>query len=308
MSGVCEDGAGPWSDHGMNGTAMTCGKCGADVSSAKRLKDSKGRYFCEPCAGALRQRAMEKLGPTVESPVPTIEAVESMRTTTPAALGSTPPAEDGTIALAPEPVPEAPARAPVRSTTLPAGTRPKRAPRMCVQCGYDLSGLKTPKCPECGTVNSKYARAKAEEKQTLKAMYVKPLIMAGVGVAIACLIFWMRGLPVPFFLMYYAAAVPVGFLAYIGLSIAMIGFDEPLGVTFLRIAAVLAVADAFTSAIDAIPYIGWWAWPLEGFIYTVLLMSVMELDFEEARIVALVTFLLHLGLFFSAWYVWLTYF
>ncbi len=288
----------------MSGTAMTCGKCGADVTHAKRMKDSKGRYFCEPCAAALRERAAAKLGPMAGS-APHDAAEKVVRATPAASL------DDGTIALADEPAAMMAAPVPVAESSATSGAetraRKKGSARVCVQCGYDLRGLRTPTCPECGTVNSKHARAKADERQTLRGMYVKPLIMAGVGVVIACLVFWLRGVPVPFYLLYYAAAVPVGFLAYIALSIAMIGFDEPLGVTFVRIAAVLAVADACTSAIDAIPYIGWYAWPLEGFIYTGLLMSVMELDFEEARIVALVTFVLHLGLYLSAWYVWTMY-
>lgn len=336
----------------MSEAAMTCSKCGADVSSAKRMKDSKGRYFCEPCAAALRERAAAKLGQPLQSlghppgqPVG-MNAPEPKPAPPPAVL------EDGTIALADDPSPSAAAprmpRAgalelcpdcstplgsgpicascgynrttglsigahgagtppPAGTTALPPSRKPKRTGRTCIQCGYDLSGLKTPTCPECGTLNSKYARAKQEEKQTLKAMYIKPLIMAGIGLVVACAVFGLRGLPVPFYLMYYAAAVPVGFLAYVALSIAFIGFDEPLGVTFVRIAAVLAVADACTNLIDAIPYIGWYAWPLEGFIYTGLLMSVMELDFEDARIVALVTFMLHIGLFLAGWYVWVTY-
>ncbi len=313
----------------------TCTTCGLDLSAAKRFKDSKGRAFCEPCAAALRAKAAAKLG---------VGAPETRKSDSPAA----PEDGTFALADEPAPARAAPAAGrmelcPDCSTPLgagpicascgynrvtgmaigehgggtppPAGTTPdavpakkKRKTVKCVQCGYDLAGLKEPLCPECGTLNSKYARAKAEERQTLRAMYIKPAIMAAIGLVFACAIFAVRGLPVGFYLLYYAAAVPVGFVAYVLLSIAFIGFDEPLGVTFVRIAAVLAVADACTNAIDAIPYIGWYAWPLEGFIYTGLLMSVMELDFEDARIVALVTFILHLGLFLSAWYVWVTYF
>ena len=338
----------------MSEAALTCGKCGADVTHAKRMKDSKGRYFCEPCAAALRQRAAAKLGPSLQELGQPLG--QPLGVNTPESKPAPPPPavlDDGTIALADYPSPPTSAHRtpraaelelcpdcstplgsgpicascgysratgisigahgagtppPAGTTALPTSRKPKRKVQTCIQCGYDLSGLKTPTCPECGTMNSKYARAKQEEKQTLRSMYVKPLIMAGIGLLIACAVFALRGLPVPFYLMYYAAAVPVGFLAYVALSIAFIGFDEPLGVTFVRIGAVLAVADACTNVIDAIPYIGWYAWPLEGFIYTGLLMSVMELDFEDARIVALVTFMLHLGLFLAGWYVWITYF
>jgi hypothetical protein len=331
----------PGSGGGMSDAAMTCSKCGADVSKAKRLKDSKGRYFCEGCAAALREKAAAKLGVPVAGGGGGCEAAATPKT---AGL-----ADDGTIPLADAPMPErvgSPSGqmelCPDCSTPLgsgpicascgynritgvaigaqgagtppPAGTKPlpsarkkPRKSRTCLKCGYDLTGLKSPRCPECGTVNSAFARAKAEEKQTLKTMYLKPLIAAVVGVLLACGVHALLHAPVTFYLFYYAATLPVVFFVYMACSIWFIGFDEPLGVTFVRLAATVAVADVFFAGIDAIPFIGWYAWPFEAIIYTGLLMHFMELDFEDARVVAIITFVAHLALWFAAAWVWETY-
>ena len=127
-------------------------------------------------------------------------------------------------------------------------------------------------------------------------MYLKPLIMAAIGAVITCAAYAALGVPVWQFLVFYAIAVPLVFVVYVGCSIAFIGFDEPLGVAFVRIAAVFAVADIFITLLDAVPFLGWYAWPIEAFIFTGLLMQVMDIDFEDARVVSIITFVVHLAL------------
>jgi ribosomal protein L32/predicted RNA-binding Zn-ribbon protein involved in translation (DUF1610 family) len=330
----------------MGGSVMTCTKCGADVSGANRLKDSMGRWYCQPCGAVLRQKAATKLGPTVGEAPPVPAPVGG-------SVPAAPAADDGIFALADEPAtPGRSAATPKaasmqlcpdcgtplgsgiicincgynkqtgravgmagRGTPEPAGSGPATAPRKrphkvrpCVKCGYDLTGLKTAQCPECGTVNSRQARARADDRITLRSMYVKPAIMAGVGVLLSCGIHALLHQSVPFYLFYFAVTAPVGFLVYLACSIAFIGFDEPLGVTFIRLAAAYAMADVMFAGIDAIPYIGWYAWPFEAMIYTGLLMNLMELDFEDARVVAVITFIVHMVLWFAALWAWVAYF
>ena len=81
----------------MSGTAMTCEKCGVDVAHGKRLRDSKGRYFCESCAAALRARAAEKLGPLVVGGVSSVAG-----TTADGSIAAPEPMDDGIFALADE--------------------------------------------------------------------------------------------------------------------------------------------------------------------------------------------------------------
>lgn len=315
----------------MSDAATICTKCAIDLAASKRFKDSKGRLFCVDCAARLRARAAAAITPApgpnddpddgvfklADEPIP--QAAPRRPVSMHLCPDCATPLGSGPVCLscgfnrvtgvaigaggsdAPGPI------APAGTDAVAPKAKPKRKELPCIECGYDLTGLKTPHCPECGTLNSRLSRARAADRQTLRGMYVKPLIMVAVGLTIACIVYALRREPVPFYLFYYGAAVPVGFLVYVACSIAFIGFDEPLGVTFVRIAAVLAVADACFAAIDAIPFLGWYAWLLEGLIYTVLLMQVMEIDLEDARIVALVTFIVHIALGFAALWVWQTY-
>lgn len=44
------------------GQAKVCASCGADVSTAERMKDAKGRYICIPCVDKLRARKRAEAG------------------------------------------------------------------------------------------------------------------------------------------------------------------------------------------------------------------------------------------------------
>ena len=326
----------------MSDTQASCTKCGTTISAGKRFKDSKGRPFCEPCAAALRAKAAAKLGTTPGSAAPTQHHEP----------------EDGTIALADEPA-SAPARAvqgprvggilvcpdcghPITGASdickgcgynrktgrhMGAGSEiadeegtVRRPPvKPCKKCGYDMTGSKTGQCPECGTINIRMSRARETEQQTLLKMYTQPLIMIAIGVGIAVIVHFLKGLGASSaasgmgsaiaYLAIYFVSVPIGFAAYVGCSIAFVGFDEPLGVTFVRLAGVYAVLDAVGAVLGTIPMLGWWvAWPIQAFIYIGMLMQIMELDLEDAWVVAGVTYIVHMGVGITLIWVWITYF
>jgi predicted RNA-binding Zn-ribbon protein involved in translation (DUF1610 family) len=188
--------------------------------------------------------------------------------------------------------------------------RAKRAAKPCTKCGYDLTGLKTGTCPECGTFNIRRMNPRETERQTLRKMFVQPLLMIGIGLAIAMVVYGLgSGLGGAVnYLMYYALSVPIGFAAYVGCSMVFIGFDEPLGVTFVRLAGVYAVTDACASALGFVPFVSWITWPIQAFIYLGLLMQVMELDLEDAWLVAAITFVVHVVAVLLLGWIWATYF
>ncbi|HVS73150.1 MAG TPA: rhomboid family intramembrane serine protease [Phycisphaerae bacterium] len=53
-----------------------CRVCGKDVAGVKRVKDSAGRYYCEPCAKAAAERARGAAAPVVAPVAPVIETRE----------------------------------------------------------------------------------------------------------------------------------------------------------------------------------------------------------------------------------------
>jgi hypothetical protein len=199
----------------------------------------------------------------------------------------------------------------------PAGTDPDlppppKPPRPCAKCGYDLVGLKTARCPECGTINSRLKRGELNERQTLRRMYLVPLALTGIGLALVVLIKFAIGAIVgtsvvtsPLvaggeavlgYLVLFPITLVVGFIVYVVCSLMFIGFDEPLGVTFLRLGAVYALTDVVQAIIRPLPIVSWFwvSWLIVGTIYVGLLMQIMELDIEDAWIVAVITFLVKL--------------
>ena len=363
----------------MSSAAMTCSKCGGDVSGAKRLKDSKGRYFCEPCGAALRQRAAEKLGPTMEALGPPVEGMVSLTSgrigsSGEQSAGAPVQMDDGTFALADDPSRGAPSatvgldhlqicpdcghplgkgsevcqvcgfnrktgyhigkgsvgdRAQSEPGSREPGLQKSHVPKPCKKCEYDMTGTKTGRCPECGTINIRMARGRETERQTLRKMFVTPLIMIAVGVLITVAVHFLMGLiggrgagigagsaggvaggvgSAFTYLVIYIISVPIGFAAYVGCSFAFVGFDEPLGVTLVRLAGVYAVIDAIGAVLGAIPFLGWFAFPIQAFCYIGLLMQVMELDWEDAWLVAAVTYIVHIALGLALFYVYLRYF
>ncbi|MDZ4756204.1 MAG: hypothetical protein SGJ11_17140 [Phycisphaerae bacterium] len=83
-------------------------------------------------------------------------------------------------------------------------------------------------------------------------------------------------------------------VVYLLCSFAWIGFDEPLPMTALRLAGVYALANIgymllyiFGTMTMGFLTIGIWAVPT--MIYIGLLAQIMEVDFEDALIVAIIT-------------------
>lgn len=77
----------------------------------------------------------------------------------------------------------------------PARKKQKRRPAyppekfVCKNCQYDLAGLKSTTCPECGTVNRMLARRPRDSeysRRVVRKAWVNPIIMILVGLAISC--------------------------------------------------------------------------------------------------------------------------
>jgi hypothetical protein len=349
----------------MDSSHKTCSACSADVTAAKRFKDSKGRVFCAPCAESLRAKSHAA-------------ASSHAPASRPAAPPPLPPREpdDGTVPLADEIVPRDEAflykgkhvggqggtgtrdlelcpdcGSPWGSSVIctkcghnrmtgeaiginvppPAGEdpslpRPPKPPKPCQKCGYDLTGLKSARCPECGTINARLKRGQLTEKQTLRQMYLIPLMLTGIGLGLTILIKFALaaimgssistspmvagGEAILGYLILFPITIVVGFVVYVACSLMFLGFDEPLGVTFVRLAAVYALTDIAQAIIRPIPIFGWFSisFIIVGIVYVGLLMQLMELDFEDAWFIAVITFIVKLAVALIAAWVIATYF
>lgn len=290
--------------------AKTCVRCGTDCNGKPRVKDQQGRYTCQPCVDKLHaQRAASK--PSQGGGAPHGAAV---------AEPSEPEGFD-VFDIAPDPA--APKVAPCPNCGKPVNEqaavcvgcgyskqlgrvlKPSDTPRTedlprgkrieCKKCGYDLRGLKTAKCPECGTINTNPSRRDRDRENSAAAAreaYLKPLIYFVVGFLGVCLIQLTQFGPgaVVLYGIGYAIQVPIGVAVFWVCCLVWIGFDAPIHLTALRLAGIYALVDLAGSILGFIPIMGGAiGWIVSLFIYVGLLMDMLEMDLQDTVIVALLT-------------------
>jgi len=272
-----------------------------------RVKDQHGRYTCRPCVDALKA---QRANPSPTPPTPA-----------PAAAANAEPDGFDVFNIAPDPA--APKVAPCGNCGSPVNEsaavcvacgyskqlgrvlKPSDTPKsddlprgkriQCKKCNYDLRGLKTAKCPECGTINtnpSRRDRDKESSAQTAREAYLKPLIYFVVGFLGVCLIqAFQHGLGgVVFYGVSYAIQVPIGLAVFWVCCLVWIGFDAPIHLTALRLAGIYALVDFAGSILGFIPIMGGViGWLVSLLIYIGLLMDLLEMDLQDTVIVALLT-------------------
>jgi hypothetical protein len=284
--------------------AKVCILCKQDCSKKPRLRDPQGRYTCEACANEAEAKAAAKKSATAPPPPP-----------------PDPEEPDLSYALEEEQKVAAPLAADTAScmgcgVLMPPGAlicthcgfdtrtgaptktskKEKRGPKRCEKCGYDLTGLKKPKCPECGhvfTLGRDLKKERAEDnRQTIRWAYIKPLITIAAGLALMCIIAASRGgeAYVIGYLIKYAAGFPIAAMVFWICCLMWVGFDAPLHLMLLRMAGVCAVTDAAAAAVDGLPlYFVTRAFIMIVFVGT--LTDAMEMDMTDALIVGVITWL-----------------
>jgi len=173
-----------------------------------------------------------------------------------------------------------------------------RMPSKCGACGYSFKGLTSPRCPECGwnvPLRPSHERWRAEDsKRTVKSAYQTPLLMFFIGLTAA---FAIRaglaqhdGVPVQGVLVVYAVGFAVSYvigLVVLAIAAKIVGYAAPVGLTMIRLAGIYAVMDAINPLLMFIPILGW---IVSIFIYVQLMMSLLELELQDAMILGVLTF------------------
>jgi hypothetical protein len=287
-----------------------CTRCQKPILGPSR-KDRFGNFYCQPCAQALieaekrqHERAAKAAAAKQQQPVTAIAA------------GVEPASADGTIPLTPE---DESVHVKKRicdkcSRTINADAivcaycghdprkglpenvaRARASSPKCSNCGYDLVGLRTNICPECGTKNrlshSRSLSMEQTSKETVRQAYRRPAIMLAIGLTGLLIVSLIAGRPVDtlFVLLGYIAQVPAGLGVYVLCCMIWIGFDMPLHLVAFRLAAIYAVVDLVGGVGVAIGVPGIVLSCIMLFTCVGLLMEELDLELQDAIIVAVLT-------------------
>lgn len=304
--------------------AKVCVICGEDCSGRARTRDPRGRYACNDCL--LKQR-LARGGEVVLPPLPSVRPAEAHASEL-SGGGPVQPADDEVISLAdddspPSPPPSMPCpcclrpmaadvvvcvgcgfnRATGERVETETGGKPRKGKSgggvrelKCSQCGYNLSGLRSARCPECGKVNivrtSKREREREESQRQATRAYIKPAVMLAGGLATTSIILaaGQSAAAIPAYLLVFAIGFVVSLIVYVVCSALFIGFDESFPLMALRLAGVYAVADVLYVLLSALPF-GFLAWAVVGVVWVGLMAAVMEIDTTDAVIFGVLSFI-----------------
>lgn len=277
-------------------SAKVCAICSAPVAGRPRVKDAAGRYFCRPCFDLV---AAER----------STDVAEPQREPAPA-----PVVDDGIFGLEPADAADEPFD-PI------GGGSPGEAGGPCPECGmYIAPGSVL--CTKCGYLarsggrivtrtgvepdpTGEKARRKATDEAT-RAAYWKPATMFAVGfggaVLFQVILHGVAGEPggvvghITAYTVGFAINIVLGVIVFLLCAFMWLGVDAPIRLVALQFAGIYAVTDLVTVSLGWIPLLGWLA---ALATYIGLLQSVLDIDLSDAVLLAALTFLVKVGLWFT---------
>lgn len=298
-----------------------CGICHQDCSDRPRVKDQRGRYFCKACAAAHAGRAAPAPAPASQpvaqadtqpdehpyalddadpgsSPLP-IELLDHVERSTPcpACMHSMPPGAKVCVACGYH------VEKGIQSSTQIEKTKTKRGRKyQCRECGYDLRGLRSGVCPECGT---RIKLTKEEEREriardVLKEEWRKPGIYFAVGAGGLALFHTILGQPEALvgYAILLAAQILVGY-AVLWLCFSFLGdIGTPL-LNLVRLASIYVVVDLIGVFVGFIP-IFIIPFVIKLLAYIGLFSDAFDTDWQDAFLVIFLTWLAKVALLLIA--------
>lgn len=198
-------------------------------------------------------------------------------------------ADSGLYELAPEEP-----KAPVERWESPAVKAKQAMALPCPKCGYDLRGLRSDRCPECGKVLNYTAIRQAENKRdgiNDSAWFDgKAIAMAAVGLTVGAAVYGLRedGLVgVAAFGLDFSFTVVIGWVIFFLCSVTWIGFDQPLRMTMVQIVGAFGLYSGIAALLMLVPIPGIVTFFVGAAILVGLLSERLEIDLQDAIVVAL---------------------
>jgi hypothetical protein len=162
-------------------------------------------------------------------------------------------------------------------------TKPLRKKKFsCTKCGYSLDGLKSPQCPECGTINTRETGKldrRQLSRQIVRDTYLKPAIIAVIGLVGLAIVAAVHRSPVlgAAYAIWIAGSVLLGTGVYFMFCLMWAGFDAPMHLAAIRLVAVFGMTTFVSETLDFF-FIRPVVWVISILIYYGMLMSLMEID------------------------------
>ncbi len=288
-----------------------CGICHEDCSDRPRVKDRQGRYFCKTCAMAHAKKpaaaepapdddpyALDDSDPGA-SPLP-IEMLDYVDRSPPCpvCMHSMPPEAKVCVACGYH------VEKGIQSSTQIEKTKTKRGGRKyeCRECGYDLRGLRSGICPECGT---RVKLTKEEEREriardVLKEEWRKPGIYFGVGAGGLALFHTAMGQPEA--LVGYSILLGVQILVGYAVLWLCFNFIGDIGTPLLnlvRLASIYVMVDLIGVFVGFIP-IFIIPFVIKLLAYIGLFSDAFDTDWQDSFIVIFLTWLAKFALLIIA--------
>lgn len=196
--------------------------------------------------------------------------------------------------------PEEPAK-PVQRWVAPSQAAANAKPLPCPKCRYDLRGLRSDVCPECGLNLTHRARRDAQNLRdgiNPRAWFDrKAFIMAVLGLATSAAVWGtvdgVDGLIV--FGIDFAFSVVVGWLVFIACSMLWIGFDQPLRTTLVQTIGAYGGFVGVWALLSLLP-VPMLVLSVIGFLILLgMLADALDIEYQDAGIIAIIVSALRFG-------------
>lgn len=201
--------------------------------------------------------------------------------------------------------PEEPAEPHPALSRRPPEADPRGAAKPCPGCGYDIRGLRSGVCPECGRSLDRAPGSVLATVSTRSSwLDTKALVYAGVGLLAGAVTYAIAEDPLLGPLAFgvdFVATVIIGWVVFLVCSMMWIGFDQPLRMTVVQLIGAYGGYAGVSAVLGYIPFFGFFAFIISAIVLIGLLGDLLDIEYKDAFVIALISgvakWLVHMWVF-----------